>query len=140
VNNNNNQKALLCCQYRNHIHIKCNDTLPTEYESLRVTTNWICISCTIQKHSQVFPFTLGTDDILLGINVTDLSSIVDLLLSLQILSKPHNLPNLSYYDIDGNIEPDINCNYNNVQDFPSIETYVKDVSPSHEHKESPPAF
>ena len=81
-----NQKAL-CSQCRNHIHIKCNDTSPTEYKSLSVTTNWTCFSCTIQKYSQIFPFTLETDDVLLGTNVTDLPSTVDLLPSLQILSK-----------------------------------------------------
>ena len=126
-----NQKAILCCQCRNHIHIKCNDISPTAYEFLRVTTNWTCIFCTIQKHSQIFPFTLETDDVLLGTNVTDLPSKVDLLPSLQILSKLQNLPNLSDYDIDEIIEPDINCNYYNVQEFQSIETSAKDISLFH---------
>ena len=81
-----NQKALLCCQCRNHIHIKCNDISPAEYESLRATTNWTCIPCKMQRHLQIFPFTLETDDVLLGTNVTDLPSTVDLLQSLQILS------------------------------------------------------
>lgn len=126
-----NQKALPCCQCRNNIHIKCNDISPAEYESLKATTNWICISCTIQKHSQIFPFTLETDDVLLGTNVADLPSIVDLLPSLEILSKLQNLPNLSDYDIDENIEPEIDCNYYNVQEFQSIKTSSKDISPFH---------
>ena len=128
---NKNQKALLCGQCRNQIHIKCSDISPSEYESLRVTSNWTCISCTIQNHSHIFPFTLEADEVLLGTNDTDLPSIVDLLPSLQILSKLQNLPNLSDYDFDENIEPDIDCKYYNVQEFQSIETSAKDISLFH---------
>ena len=120
----------------NRIHIKCNDISPGECESLRATTNWTCIPCTIQRHSQIFPFTLETDDVLLGTIVTDLPSIVDLFPSLLILSKLQNLPNLPDYDIDENIEPDINCNYYNVQEFQSIETSAKDISLFHMNMKS----
>ena len=123
-----NQKAVLCCQCRNRIYIKCNYVSPAEYESLRATTKWTCTPCTIQRHSQIFPFTPETDDVLLRANVTDLPSIVDLLPSLQIPSKLQNLPNLSDYDIDENIEPDIDCNYYNFQEFQSSETHSCQVS------------
>ena len=47
---------------------------------------------------------------------------------MEILSKLQNLPNLSDYDIDENIEPEIDCNYYNVQEFQSIKTSAKDIS------------
>ena len=124
---NKNQKALLFGQCRNQIHIKCSDISPSEYESLRATSNWTCISCTIQNHSHIFLFTLESDAVLLGTNDTDLPSIVDLLPSLQILSKLQNLRNLSDYDKYENIEPDIDCRYYNFQEFQSIETSAKDI-------------
>ena len=79
----------------------------------------------------MLPFTLVTDEILLGTNVTDLPSIVDSLPTLEILSKLQNLPNLSDYDIDENVEPDINCNYYNVPDLQSLVTSSKDLSVLH---------
>ena len=78
-----------------------------------------------------FSFTLEADEVLLGTNDTDLPFIVDLLPSLQILSKLQNLPNLSDYDFDENTEPDIDCKYYNVQEFQSIETSAKDISLFH---------
>ena len=40
-------------------------------------------------------------------------------------------PNLSDYDVDENVEPDINCNYYNVPDLQSLETSSKDLSVLH---------
>ena len=125
------KKLLFVGQCRNQIHIKCSDTSPSEYESLRTTSNWTCISCTIQKLSHIFPFTLEADEVLLGTNDTNLPSIVYLLSSLQVLSKVQNLPNLSDYDMDKKIKPDIDCRYYNVQEFQSVETSAKDISLSH---------
>ena len=128
-----NQKAIVCSECKHEIHIKCNDISPSLYESLEEDTLnvWSCTACVIFNNSQILPFTLVTDEILLGTNVTDLPSIVDSLPTLEILSRLQNLPNLSDYDIDENIEPDINCNYYNVQEIHSLETSNKDLSLLH---------
>ena len=83
-----------------------------------------CIACVIVNKSHIFPFTLETDGILLGLTVAELP-LVDSLPTLEILSNLQNLPNLSDYDIDENIEPNINCDYLNVQ-----EMQVLEVSPN----------
>ena len=126
-----NQKSLLYCQCRNHIHIKCNDTSPAEYGSPRTTTNCNCISCTIPKYSQIFPFTLETDDVLLDSNATHLPSIFELIPYLQSLSELQNPSNSCGYDTNGNAAPEIDCNYYNVQEFQYIETSAKDISLFH---------
>ena len=61
----------------------------------------------------------------------NLPPIVDSLPTLEILSKLQNLLNLSDYDIDENIDSDINCNNYNVPELHSLETSSKDLSILH---------
>ena len=89
-----------------------------------------CIACVIFNKSQIFPFTLETDEILLGLNVAELP-LVDSLPTLEILSKLQNLPNLSDYDIDENIKPNINCDYLNVQEMQVLEVSPNDFKLLH---------
>ena len=129
-----NQKDLRCCQCNHQIHIKCNDISPRLYESLKDETfnvNWTCLFCKINNNSNIFPYTLMSDEVLLGTNVTDLPSIVDSLPSLEILSKIQNLPILSDYDIDENFEPDIECDYYNIEELNATEVSPKDLSLFH---------
>ena len=84
-----NQKAMVCCQCKNVNHLKCNEISTKEYEHLQKEFDnnfWTCILCTVSKQSQIFPFTLVTDEILFGTNAIDLPSIVDSLPPLDILS------------------------------------------------------
>ena len=127
-----NQKSFNCSQCNHKSHSKCNDISPSQYGALAATNSdaLSCIACVIFNKSHIFPFTLETDEILLGLNVAELP-LVDSLPTLEILSKLQNLPNLSDYDIDENIEPNINCDYLNVQEMQVLEVSPNDFKLLH---------
>lgn len=92
------KKAVLCDQCENWIHPKCNNISDPEYETLKNEPDdkqWICLKCTIVNNSLIFPFTLESDFILLGLNDIDIPSLTESLPSFEISSKLTNVPNLS---------------------------------------------
>ena len=72
-----------------------------------------------------------SDEVLLGTCGTDLPSLVDSLPSPEILSKIQNLPNLSDYDINENFEPDIECDYYNIEELKGTDISSNDLSLFH---------
>ncbi len=119
-----NQKSKLCCQCSKLIHMKC--IIPCEFESS--PGNWICLYCTIHNNSKIFPFTLEPDELLQEINCFDLPSLTDSMPSFEISSKLTNLPNLSDYDIDDNIQQNISSQYCSAHEISSLITSNKDLS------------
>ena len=98
-NVNQNQNAVFCDQCDKWIHIKCNNISKIEYETSQKephnSKHWICIKCIIINNSLLFPFTLESDEVLLGLNGISLPSLADSLPSFEISSTLTNLPNLS---------------------------------------------
>ena len=102
---NQNQTSVFCDQCHQWIHIKCKNISKVEYETLQKEPDnkqRICIKCTIINNSSLFPFTLESDEVLLGLNGISLPSLADCLPSFEILPTLTNLPNLSDYDTDKN--------------------------------------
>ncbi len=77
--------------------------------------------------SLIFPFTLETDTVLLGLNDIDIPSIIDLLPSFEIVSQLTYLLNLSVYDTDENLNSNITSQYNTVQELASMKLSEKDL-------------
>ena len=70
------------------------------------------------NNSFVFPFTLTADSDFLGTNdVESSSSYRSNLLSLEITSKLTNLPDLSDYDIDDNMNINLSSKYYSLQEL-----------------------
>ena len=131
-NVNKNQKSLLCTQCHHLIHIKCNGISVKEFKDKEHgVMPWICLSCTILNNSNIFPFTLETDNSLLGTNSSELPSLYDTLPSLDIVSKLTNLPNLSDYDIDENLDVRISSHYCTVEELRSKDITAKDLALPH---------
>ena len=133
-NVNQNQKAVFCDQCGKWIHIKCNNTSSFDFEILKEEPDnkrWICIKCTIINNSSMFPFTLESDKVLLGLNGFNLPSLVGSLPSFERSSKVTNLPNLSDYDADENLNLNITSQYCTVEEVASMAVPDKDLSLFH---------
>ena len=94
-------------------------------------TNWICLSCTMINTAGIFPFTLENDESLLALNSINLPSCTYLMPSYEITSQLINLPNLSDYDIDENVNCQINSQYYAIEELGSLEAADKDFSLLH---------
>ena len=130
-NVNKNTKAVFCDQCNKWIHIKCNNTSDSEYKALveePIEKRWICLHCVILNNSLIFPFTLEYDTVFLGLNDIAMPSTTDSLPSFEILSRLTNLPNLSDYDTDENLNHNITSQYATVQEVASMELSEKDFS------------
>ena len=79
----------------------------------------------------LFPFTLESDEVLLGLNGISLPSIADSLPSFEITSQLTNLSNLSDYDSDENYSFHINSQYCSVEDVSTMPVSDKDLSIFH---------
>ena len=121
-----NQKSKLCCQCGKLIHMKCNNILPSEFEF--PLGNLVYLPCTIHNNSKIFPFTLESDELLQEINCTNFPSLTDSLPSFEISSKLTNLPNLSDYDVDDNINKKICSQYCSPHEVSSLLSSSKDLS------------
>lgn len=131
---NVNKKAVFCDQCDKWIHTKCNNISDLEYKQLVNEPDekqWICLKCSILNNSSIFPFTLETDEMLLALNDIDIPSITDTLPSFEIVSKLTNLPNLSDYDTDENLNLNITSQYATVSEVASMELSDKDFSLFH---------
>ena len=99
-NVNQSQNAVFCDQCHKWIHSKCNNISKIQYETFqKVPENhkhWICIKWTIINNSSLFPFTLESAEVLLGLNGNGISlpSLADFLPFFEILSTLTNVPNL----------------------------------------------
>ena len=89
---------------------------------------WIC---NILNTSHMLPFTLETDEALLSTNGIEIPSNNVPSPSLKIVSKLTNLPNLSDYDIDENLNPNISSQYYTLQELASLEVSNKDFALFH---------
>ena len=128
-NVNKNQKSLLCTQCHHLIHIKCNGISVKDFKDKEHgVMPWICLSCTILNNSNIFPFTLETDNSLLGTNSSELPSLYD---TLPLLTLPTNLPNLSDYDIDENLDVRISSHYCTFEELRSKDITAKDLALLH---------
>ena len=129
-----NDKAVFCDQCSHWVHIECNDISVSEYKVLKNEPDdkqWICMYCTILDNSIMFPFTLVTDEALLASNDIENSSNYEPTPSLEIVSKLTNLPNLSDYDIDENLNPNISSQYYTLRELSSLEVSNKDFTLFH---------
>ena len=108
------------------LHAKCNFTPTSTYEQGN-----ICITCIILNSSKGFPFTLENDDVLQGTNSIDLPSLADSLPSLDISFKLTNLPNLSNYDIDENLNLNVNSHYCTIEELTNQQVSQEDLSLFH---------
>ena len=103
-------KAIFCDQCEKWIQSKCSNISDREYETLKNEPDdkqWVCLKGTILHNSLIFPFTLESDLVLLGLNEIDIPSLTESLPSFEISSRLANLPNLSDYDADAKLE----CQY-----------------------------
>ncbi len=131
---NSNQRFLTCTGCNHRVHIKCNDISPKEFTTLSAAPhvrNWVCLSCTIDNNSEIFPFTLEADEFLLALNNINLPSVTNLLPPLDITSQLTNLPNLSDYDLDENLDLNINSQYCAVEGLASLHASPKALSIFH---------
>ena len=129
-----NNKAVFCDQCKKWIHSKCNNISDSEYKILVEEPDekqWKCLDCLTLNNSQIFPFTLVNDTVFFGLNEIEMPSITDSLPSFEILSKVSNLPNLSDYDTDENINSNITSEYASVKDIASMELSDKDFALFH---------
>ena len=108
------------------LHAKCNGTATSTYEQGN-----ICITCIICNNSKIFPFTLENDGVLQGINCIDLPSLADSLPSFDISSKLTNLPKISNYDVDENLNLYINSQYCIIEELTNQQDSQEDLSLFH---------
>ena len=80
---------------------------------------WYCTPCLVLKSAEIFPFGLLSKTELCHLLEVELISQTESLPSFEIASKPSNLPNLSFFDIDENLIQTINSKYYKVQDLAS---------------------
>ena len=73
--------------------------------------SWICLSRTIINTAEIIPFTLETDESLIAVNNINTPSSAYHVPSFEITSQLTNLPNLSDYNVDENINFNINSQY-----------------------------
>ena len=128
-NKNVSKKAVFCDQCGTWIHIKCNNISSSEYKILVEEPDdkqWLCLKCTILNNASIFPFTLVTDNVLLGMSDIAMPSITDTLPSFEAVSQLTSLPNLSDYDTDENLHIRITSQYATVQEVASMELSDKD--------------
>ena len=95
-------------------HITCNDISPTEYLiicSESCNKNWICLLCTVKNTAGIIQFTLEADESLFTLNSIHTHSLTNQAPSFDKTSQLTNLPNLSDYDIDENINLNIISQY-----------------------------
>ena len=89
----------------------------------------------LKVHNSKWCFTISipleTDNVLLGLNDIDMPSITDTLPSFEIVSQLTNLPNLSDYDPDENLNTNITSQYATVQKMVSMELSDKDFTLFH---------
>ena len=79
----------------------------------------------------MFPFTLENNDALQGINSIDLPSLADSLPSLDIPSMLTSLPNLSNYDIDENLNLNINSLNCTIEELANQQVSQEDLALFH---------
>ena len=133
-NVNQNQSGVFCDICEKWIHIKCNNTSYSEYETLQIEPDdiqWSYIKCIITNNASMFPFTLESDEVLLGLNGINAPSLADSLPSFEIISKLTNLPNLSDYETDENLNLNISFQYCTVEEFAAIAVPEKDLTLFH---------
>ena len=92
---------------------------------------WFCLKCTILNNASMFPFSLVTDNVLLGLSDMDMPSITDTLPSFEIVSQVSSLPNLTDYDTDEKLHISITSQYATVQEVASMELSDKDFTLFH---------
>ncbi len=115
-----NQISKLCCKCDKLIHIKCDNILSGDFEF--PLENWVCLSCTIHNNSKFFPFTIESEELLQKKNCMDFPLLTDSMPSFKISSKLTNLPNLSDYDTDDNINKKICSQYCSAHQMSSLLT------------------
>eukprot|EP00794_Sanderia_malayensis_P004109 gene4109-4667_t len=81
--------------------------------------------------SVIVPFTVESDEVLLGLNGISLPSLVDSLPSFEISSTLTNLPNLSDYDSDENLSSNISSKYCTVEELEAMPVPDSDLSLLH---------
>ena len=88
-NKNVDKKAVFCDHCGKWIHLKCNNISNSEYRVLVEELDdkqWFCLKCTILNNTSMFPFTLVTDNVLLGLSDIDMPSITGTLPSFEVVS------------------------------------------------------
>ena len=130
-NVNKNQKAILCTNCSNWIHIKCNGTSDTEYNQIMDNNDvlseeeidkieWFCNKCRILKTAQIFPFGLEDDKEVQNIMHSDSMKALENLPSYDIVSKAENFESVMQSDIDENIINNLNSRYYSAHEFQSL--------------------
>jgi len=100
------------------IHIHCNELLPTENSILcgeSCVSNWICFSCTIRGTAEIITFNLENGESLISLGNMNTPPSAYHVPSFEITSQLTNQLNLSDYDVEENINFNINSQYCTVQ-------------------------
>ena len=124
----------MCDQCNNWIHIECSDISISVYKVLQNEPDnkqWICLSCSIINNFSNFPFTLVTDSVFQETYDLVISSNYQFNPSFEIASRLTNLPNLSDYDIDENININLNSEYYSLQALAALGISNKDFALFH---------
>ena len=130
-----NHKSIFCDQCKNWIHIECNEISVAEYKDLQNEPDnkqWVCLYCSVLNNSSVFPYTLVSNSDLLETEDNEMSfNYHHSKPSFDITSKLKNLPNLSDYDIDENINISLSSQYYSPQELGKLEASCKDFTLFH---------
>lgn len=121
-------RALQCDHCNQWIHFKCSSISVKLYNHLTVSNDlWLCSEC----KCDIFPFmtinNLELFKLSFNSNTTCLCSnkiarnFLDTLPRLEVISKLNNIPNLSNFDVERNLTPQVNFDYYSIHDFHSRE-------------------
>ncbi len=95
-----------------------------EYKELQKEPDnkkWICLNCYILENFTIFLFTLVPDSVLQETNDLDILSNYQLSSPpFEMASRLTNLPNLSDYDIDENININLSSEYYSLQELAAL--------------------
>ena len=112
----NHNRALQCSNCLRFIHHKCSGLTFSDYQQLQLSKVWFCKLCMVN----IFPFSSLNDFEFCTLSNTRKPSDIELLPSLDIISRICSLNSLDMSDIESNIPNPINSKYYFPSDFEKL--------------------